>query len=64
MCSLNRNFVAENKKKMNQENLQLRRLGENDKVVTFDCGEEDLTNGKLFKRYTDDLSEWALTILK
>ncbi len=26
---------------MNKENLQLRRLGENDKVVAFDCGDED-----------------------
>lgn len=29
---------------MNKENLQLRRLGENDKVVTFDCGDEDLND--------------------
>jgi len=27
---------------MNKENLQLRRLGENDKVVAFDCDDEDL----------------------
>ena len=29
---------------MNKENLQLRRLGANDKVVTFDCGDEDLND--------------------
>ena len=29
---------------MNKENLQLRRLGENDKVVAFDCGDEDLND--------------------
>ncbi len=29
---------------MNKENLQLRRLGENDKVATFDCGDEDLNS--------------------
>ena len=29
---------------MNKENLQLRRLGENDKVATFDCGDEDLND--------------------
>ena len=29
---------------MNKENLQLRRLGENDKVAAFDCGDEDLND--------------------
>ena len=29
---------------MIKENLQLRRLGENDKVAAFDCGDEDLTD--------------------
>ena len=29
---------------MNKENLQLRRLGEDDKVVAFDCGDEDLND--------------------
>ena len=29
---------------MNKENLQLRRLGENDKVLAFDCGDEDLND--------------------
>lgn len=29
---------------MNRENLQLRRLGENDKVLAFDCGDEDLND--------------------
>lgn len=29
---------------MNKENLQLRRLGENDKVTAFDCGDEDLND--------------------
>lgn len=29
---------------MNKENLQLRRLGENDSVATFDCGDEDLND--------------------
>ena len=29
---------------MNKENLQLRRLGENDKVIAFDCGDEDLND--------------------
>ena len=29
---------------MNKENLQLRRLGENDHVTTFDCGDEDLND--------------------
>jgi len=29
---------------MNKENLQLRRLGENDRVETFDCGDEDLND--------------------
>ena len=29
---------------MNKENLQLRRLGENDKVTVFDCGDEDLND--------------------
>ena len=36
---------------MNKENLQLRRLGENDKVATFDCGDEDLNDFILFKSY-------------
>ena len=29
---------------MNKESLQLRRLGENDKVAAFDCGDEDLND--------------------
>ena len=29
---------------MNKENLQLRRLGENDHVLAFDCGDEDLND--------------------
>jgi len=29
---------------MNKENLQLWRLGENDSVATFDCGDEDLND--------------------
>ena len=29
---------------MNRENLQLRRLGENDRVAAFDCGDEDLND--------------------
>ena len=29
---------------MIKENLQLRRLGENDKVAAFDCGDEDLND--------------------
>ena len=29
---------------MNKENLQLRHLGENDHVTTFDCGDEDLND--------------------
>ena len=29
---------------MNKENLRLRRLGENDKVIAFDCGDEDLND--------------------
>ena len=29
---------------MNRENLQLRRLGENDRVASFDCGDEDLND--------------------
>ena len=27
---------------MDRENLQLRRLGENDHVTAFDCGDEDI----------------------
>jgi hypothetical protein len=29
---------------MDKENLQLRRLGENDNVTSFDCGDEDLND--------------------
>ena len=29
---------------MDKENLQLRRLGENDHVTSFDCGDEDLND--------------------
>lgn len=29
---------------MNRETLQLRRLGENDKITAFDCGDEDLND--------------------
>ena len=44
---------------MNKENLQLRRLGENDKVATFDCSnsaynrfrKQFFTQGKMFKSY-------------
>jgi predicted GNAT family N-acyltransferase len=44
---------------MNKENLQLRRLGENDKVATFDCSnsaynrfrKQFFAQGKMFKSY-------------